>query len=186
MFLVMRAQSRASGVIWLREIVAQPCLSCRSFGERRSSCHTAAARSVGRVRRGDHRGRVWSSDAFMHGNGARMQEHAALAPDFLPDTQWKCPRSGGVVTPEKLSARLARILSKVESLDTGQGRAGHSSLPTCRGRLKLDDSCFNPCMVAAEPRGTTRDWALNCSSQMDLTSCEPGVTGESPHSRRIM
>lgn len=27
------------------------------------------------------------SDTFMHHNGARMQEHAALAPDFLPDTQ---------------------------------------------------------------------------------------------------
>lgn len=91
-----RAQSRASGVSWLREIVAPSCLSCRLFGERRSSCHTAAARSVGRVRRGDRQVRVWSSDTFMHRNGARMQEHAALAPDFLPDTQWKCHRSGAL------------------------------------------------------------------------------------------
>lgn len=33
---------------------------------------------------------------FMHRNGARMQEHAALAPDVLPDTQWKCHRPGAL------------------------------------------------------------------------------------------
>lgn len=37
------------------------------------------------------------------------------------------PSVWGVVTHEELSARLARIFSKVESLDTGQDRAGHSS-----------------------------------------------------------
>lgn len=31
------------------------------------------------------------------------------------------PSVWGVVTPEDLNARLARRLSKVESLDTGQG-----------------------------------------------------------------
>lgn len=37
------------------------------------------------------------------------------------------PSVWGVVTPEDLNARLARRHSKVESLDTGQDRAGHSS-----------------------------------------------------------
>lgn len=40
----------------------------------------------------------------------------------------KMPSVRGVVTPEKLSARLARMLSKVERLDTGQDRAEHSSV----------------------------------------------------------
>lgn len=51
-----------------------------------------------------------------------MQEHAELAADFLPDTQWKCHRPGGVVTPRRLEELLATTLSTVEGPDTGRGQ----------------------------------------------------------------
>lgn len=159
----------------------RPGLSSRSVGKRRSSCHTAADRSVAMC------GEVIFEVEFGHpipsctrtGHVCRSMQH------WLP-TSCRTPNENAI-GPGRCNPRKAQrsvghsTLPRSKSLDTGQ-----SSLPACKGSLKLDDSCFNPCMVAAEPRGTTRDWTLNCSSQMNLTSCTPGVTGESPHSRRIM
>lgn len=73
------------------------------------------------------------------------------------------PSVWGVVTPEELSARLARIFSKVESLNTGQGRAGHSSLPCLQRSSETRRQLLQP--LHGRSRTTRNDKGLGFNLQ---------------------
>lgn len=104
-----------------------------------------------------------------------MQEHAALAcrtPNGKAIGLGRC----------NLNERLASIfLSSVESLDTGQGR--HSSFACLQKSSETRRQLLQP--LHGRSRTTRDDKGLGFKLQ-HLTSCAPAVTGESPHSRRIM